>query len=127
MSYQVETRYVNLTIPGQHIVEAYNILLTRHPELKKDEDTLSDDWERLNRALEWIGFDGIDIDCEGGNSLILGQYCGATRDEENDFRALAHLIPTDDYIEWMDQDGDMCRWLFKDGELIIQNATITWV
>ena len=127
MSDYVETKEVDVTIPGKHVAEAYNILLAKHPKLKKDEDTLSDDWERLNRALEWIGFDGNGLDCEGGNSLIIGQYCGASRDEENDFRALAHLIPTDDYIEWMDLNGDMCRWLFKDGELIIQIAIITWV
>ena len=123
MSYYVETMDVNCWIPSKHWQEAYDILIAGYPKAKVDEDMLEGLEGNLQRLFYWIGFN--DLFSTEGHGLFIGGYDGASRDEENDFHALAHLIADGDYIEWRGQDG-MFRWLFQGGKLIEQSATITW-
>ena len=68
---------------------------------------------------------GFETDLQHGE-LYIYSYDGKSGNEDEFFKALAPFIPDEQYICWTGEDGAQWRWLFRNGELLHQNAIITY-
>jgi hypothetical protein len=123
MGYKIEITTSECVIPQENLQEAYRILKERYPEIWLEEAD-ANDFDRLDDALLYLGFDASEPTSSGG--LMVTGYEGKSHTEQQDFEAIAHLIRKGSYVDWRGEDGYLYRWFFTGEKLIEQTATITW-
>lgn len=128
MGYCIELRRINdCTIKKDDIpkvVEALN-KLGRSGERLSWIDTsrlaTSTDIDELMYEIRWPGFVNDDGDFE--IEYFSGEKYGS---DEEVFKVLAPFFPDDAYIEMQGEEGELWRWIFKDGKCEEKSPTIIW-
>lgn len=141
----------SITIPADKLDDAYKALveLNKRDDLKSggsSRETMKPvrstsvaryphkwfswmDWnyDELNDNAKDILKDvGFEIDEDDDGSIVLRYYDNKIGAEEHFVKAIASHVTEDSIMVWTGEDGEKWRWIFRDGELITQEAIFTW-
>lgn len=149
MGYYVSSEGV-ITVPAENLDAAYQALvdLNKRDDLKRGGSSRAEkkpasssvannpnvwfSWMPWNYdafystaqgILEELGFD-TEITEDG--SLTFFGYDNKTGAEDVFVEALAPYVSEDSEMIWTGEDAEKWRWTFKNGEMIVQEAVITW-
>lgn len=73
--------------------------------------------------LEAVGFEVSEWD---DGAIELTYYDNKIGAEEHFVRAIAAYVDENSSMVWTGEDGEKWRWIFENGEMISQEAIITW-
>ena len=98
----------------------YSAIVREHSFYVKPENT-----GRVLKKLENYGYEA-EVDDDG--SIIGVDFIAhkLAHDEDTMFQAIAPYVKDGSYIEMGGEDGDLWRWIFKDGTCKEIHAIITW-
>lgn len=144
----------SIVIPAEKLTDAYNALveLNKHDELKtgghfgagvsegKPANSTSVaknpnrwfswmDWNydevcsTAGEILEEVGFQTEETPDDG---LELFYYDSKSGAEDHFINAIAPFVNEGSTMEWTGEDGEKWRWVFENGEMITEQAVITW-
>lgn len=88
------------------------------------------DWnydEVLTSALDIVNQLGFEVEELSDGGFEVYSYDSKVGAEEHFMAALAPFVSEGSEMTWTGEDGAMWRWLFTDGEMKVQSATVTWV
>ena len=128
MGYYVSSEGV-IIVPAENLYAAYQALvdLKRGGSSRTEKKPASYDvvYSTTQEILEELGFDtGI---TEDGSLKLFGfGYDNEIGAGDVFVEALAPYVSEDSEMIWTGEDAEKWRWTFKDGEMIVQRAVITW-
>lgn len=143
----------SITIPAENLDAAYDALveLNRRDDLKTggryggaptskpaNSASVSDSPDKWFSWMDW-NYDEIFTDAKGilkavgfeiydneGEYIVLRYYDDKIGAEEHFVRAIAAYVEPESEMVWTGEDGEKWRWVFENGEMIVQQAIITW-
>jgi len=112
----------NLCIPEQSYQEVVEIWSAFYPSVEiLNTVPLSENVESL---LNYIGFE--EPYTEKVNGTYPGHFYAKFREQERDFKAIAHLIPEGTWIEWKDDEDGFFKWEFDGKNMKELSGEIVW-
>lgn len=148
MGYYVETIGCDFVLHKENFEKAYEAMceLNDHDELKRGgQHPSKEKWEgRYNPnvwfswlpynypettssvidILELLGFENLQFNDDG--DLIYLTYYSKIGGEENFFKSIAPFVLDNSYIDWRGEDGELWRWYFSNGEMLIKNGRVVF-
>ena len=134
MGYYVSSEGV-ITVPAENLDAAYQSLvdLNKRDDLKRGGSSRTEKkpasydvvYSTTQEILEELGFDtGI---TEDGSLKLFGfGYDNEIGAGDVFVEALAPYVSEDSEMIWTGEDAEKWRWTFKNGDMIVQKAVITW-
>lgn len=142
MGFYVHTSNVNLSVPAEHVDAAFQAV----KELNKRDDLktggrysggkvverwfawMPADYDEVYKSLDevfWaLGFEDAHIDDDG--RFVLGRYDDKTGAENHFLEAIAPFVVDGSYVEWVGEDGSMWRFLFRRGEMLVEEGMVVY-
>jgi len=77
----------------------------------------------IEEVFELLGFILAE---EPDGAMLLDDYDSKTGQEDLFLGAIAHLVEDDTYVQFVGEDGDRYRYVFKDGKMTTKHATLVW-
>lgn len=86
---------------------------------------MNGDWTEAETVAEIFQMLGFETHTQDGAVNVYG-YDNKTGQEDLFFAAVAPFMPDGSYTEWRGEEGDVWRYVVRDGKLMYQEPTIVW-
>lgn len=142
MGYYVSTTDVNLTIPQEKVKNAFQAAIDMNTDrgfqaFKSGGSSTGERWfswvsdnyhetagDLIDVTDEEFRFQGSFYDDEG--NFHLGEFDSKVGDEGILFDVLAPYVEDGSHVEWLGEEGERWRWVFKEGKKSDQYPNVSW-